>query len=252
MDEPFERMRLYQMAGIAALHNNCVAQGDMLLRGVVQEIPELPAALAVAASLSSSVSTATAAASGGAAGAATSTATDLKLLEVVKEFAAAVVPAPGHPEHGPCYLARGLFNALQKYPWQPNAPTKLRAVACLIPLLHALKQETLPVHIPGLDSNDVLYAGDPAYGEELANFMKLVVEFIVAQITELATAAAGGDARAKAVQLELLPELLGHSEAILDVNLALTGSIEQLCLALKALAAEHPALMRPLQRSRPS
>lgn len=119
----------------------------------------------------------------------------------------------------------------------------------------------------------MLYAGDPAYGEELANFMKLVVEvrrwrcatglascvrsctfiacsivpcpslqFIVAQITELATAAAGGDARAKAVQLELLPELLGHSKAILDVNLALTGSIEQLCLALKALAAEHPAL----------
>lgn len=31
MDEPFERMRLYQMAGIAALHNNVSSQRSVFI-----------------------------------------------------------------------------------------------------------------------------------------------------------------------------------------------------------------------------
>jgi hypothetical protein len=177
IDDPFARMRLYLAAAGAALVNACVGQADMLFRSVITEVPELPASLAVAASLASATP---AAASGAApsAATATSTATDARLLEVVRDFCRGVVPMPGHPEQGGLYLARGLLNAVQRYPWQHAtlSPHRWQALGAAVGLVHALCQDPLPARVPGLESNDVLYAGDPAYKEEARALMAAALQ----------------------------------------------------------------------------
>ena len=81
-----------------------------------------------------------------------------------------ITPAPCRP----FYLARGLYNALTKYPWQSHvhAAHKFAALASLLPLLRAMVQDPLPDRIPGVDSNDVLYAGDASYRPDAVSFAR--------------------------------------------------------------------------------
>ncbi len=38
-----------------------------------------------------------------------------------QNFCSSLVIMPGHPEHGPFYLIRGLLNVLAKFEWQDNS-----------------------------------------------------------------------------------------------------------------------------------
>jgi hypothetical protein len=220
----------------------CVAQGDMLLRGVVQEIPELPASLAVAMSLSSAA--AATAGSGPGVGGPTNTATDLRLLDVVRGFARAIVPAPGHPEQGPLYLPRGLFNALGRYTWHDplHSPIRFQAYAALLPLVAALSRDPLPEHIEGLESNDVLYAGDPTYRPECVAFERLVVETAVGGLVELEEAAKSGDTAAKGALIPACTALLAVAPALLEVDPGALPALDKVVALLRIAAPDHPAI----------
>jgi len=220
----------------------CVAQGDMLLRGVVQEIPELPASLAVAMSLSSSA--AATAGAGPGVGGPTNTATDTRLLEVVRGFTRAIIPAPGHPEHGPLYLPRGLFNALGRYTWHDplHSPLRFQAYATLIPLVAALSRDPLPEHIDGLESNDVLYAGDPTYRDECVAFERSVVESVVGGLLELEEAAKAGDTAAKGTLIPACVALLAVAPALLELDPGAGPALDKVATLLRIAAPDHPAI----------
>ena len=97
--------------------------------------------------------------------------TDLKPHEAdeaavafARRCASLLVVLPGHPEKGPLYITRGLVRVMETFPWSPQSDAPVRAYLALVHLSAALAQRSLPYHVPGLQSNDVLYAGEPAYG----------------------------------------------------------------------------------------
>jgi hypothetical protein len=216
-------MRAAQLFARAALESQCVGQADLLFRAAIQEIPELPQAMAVHIALS-----------GGAMDAAAA-AQELRLFELLRDFSRAVVAMPGHPEHGPFYLARGLLNAVQKFPWARGAasPLRCRSTLLLLPLLHAF----------AVESNDVLYHGDAAYLDELRALQRAVLEAAVAQLADAQQAVQAGDAAARAVVLEAVPDLL--EARVLGAALALDAAgavplVERAALLLRGVAPEHP------------
>lgn len=62
---------------------------------------------------------------------------------------------------------QGLLKVLDDFPWAQGGDGQVRAYTALVLLMAALVQEKLVYHIPGVESNDVMYAGDPEYQEEL-------------------------------------------------------------------------------------
>ena len=235
VDDPLVRLRLATVAGGAALRHSCISHADAFLRGAVQEIPELPSARAAAA-----------AAGGITAGGAAGLALDASVCAQVARFVETAIAMPGHPELGPFYLVKGLLMALMRYPWSPSpAASAMRTLTSLssLQLLHALGMSPLPVRIPNVDSNDVLYAGDPTYGEELVMLHRSSLETIVAQLSE---AAAGSH---KDVILDAAPEVLDTALLGEMLKTDLKGSvplIEKICLLLKGSAPDHPVLARSI------
>ena len=233
LDDPFARMGLAQRAARAALENGCIGQADLLFRAAIQEIPELPQAMAAHIALSSPAGVDS-----------TAAAQEQRLFDLLRGFLAAIVTMPGHPEHGPFYLARGVLNAVQKFPWARGvaSPLRCRATLLLLPLLHAFAQDPLPEHIAGVESNDVLYHGDAKYPEELRQLQCAALGVALAQLGEAQQAVQAGDAAARAVVLEAAPDLLRTD--VLRATLALDPAgavpfVEQCCLLLRGLAPEH-------------
>jgi hypothetical protein len=83
---------------------------------------------------------------------------------------------PYHTEKGPLYITRGLVRVMETFPWSPQSDAPVQAYLALVHLSAALAQRTLPYHVPGLQSNDVLYAGEPAYGEEVLELTHELVQ----------------------------------------------------------------------------
>ena len=79
--------------------------------------------------------------------------------------------------------AQGLINAVERFPWAPTSGRKTEVYITILPLLSAYGQRSLPYHVPGVESNDLLYAGDPTYTAELDELLGNTVN--VRPISEL-------------------------------------------------------------------
>lgn len=99
-----------------------------------------------------------------------------------------MIAVPGHPTSGPFYLVKGLLNAATRFPWQPASPHKLTVYIRLIPLLAAFGQPNLPFHVPGVESNDVLYNSADEYLAELATVTNETVQSALALLKEIGEA----------------------------------------------------------------
>ena len=75
----------------------------------------------------------------------------------LRQCASLCLLLPGHPQLGPLYVAKDLEEACAQ------ESDKIS----LLPMVCAFAQESLPYHCRGLDSSDVLYAGDEDYHREL-------------------------------------------------------------------------------------
>lgn len=239
VDDPFARMRLALGGADAALRNGCVGQADMLLRAFITEVPDLHASL----SLASGVASLAAGPSGPSGSSTSSAAVDARLLEQLLAFAKTAVPMPGHPDQGGMYLARGLLNAVQRYTWYEPLYSQHRwsALGAVVGLVHALTRSPLPCEpIPGVQGNDVLFAGDAAYKADATSVLGAALTTLVGAAEEAAAAATSGDSRARDTLLAALPSLLrSRAGAVLDVDTsaATTGPLEKLCLALRTAGA---------------
>jgi hypothetical protein len=234
LDDPLARLRAAVTAGGAALRHACVSHADGFFRSAIGEIPDLAAARAIAA-----------AASGNIAGSSGGEALDAALCAQVARLVELSIGMPGHPEAGPFYISRGLLMALGRHSWSPSpAASPMRTLASLstLSLLHALGTDPLPVpRVPGVDANDVLYAGDASYKEELIAAHANGLEAVLAQLEEAAKAGH------KDVLLDAVPELF-EDKFLRDVlktdPQGATKPLERAANLLRSVAPNHPILSR--------
>ena len=170
IESVYSRLDLYLVASNVALLNGAIGQAEDLAKAAVKlfgEIPAFPTDLELAKTRRKCE------------------ATEARMLEFVMRFASLLVVIPGHPELGPFYLFGGLLKVLGSFQFLPGSEVPTRVAMGLIATLCALAQEELPYEIKNLDSNNVLYGGDPMYLEELNKLVDQLVERILAQLTAL-------------------------------------------------------------------
>ena len=109
---------------------------------------------------------------------------------------------PGHPEHGPFFLAKGLLNVMREHAWgQPTS--QVLAYGYMISLFCAMAQKKTIYSAPGVEGNDVLFARDEGYMEELQGVIDKLVEECIKPMPQFKLAS---------VPLELLNRLLSSSK----------------------------------------
>lgn len=55
------------------------------------------------------------------------------------------------------------MQAVDSFPWPTGSDGEARALLGLLPLAATLSQRVLPYHVPGVESNDILYAADSSF-----------------------------------------------------------------------------------------
>ena len=223
----FRRLDLLEHCGHVALLNGCLPHADTFFKAAVTHIPDAPRTEASTYF--------------GVGEGDREPHTEPRLVAFVTKLVGALVAVPGHPDHGPFYLVKGLLNALPKYEhWQKHTGGRAKATLALLPLLAAYAQRRLPYAAPGVEANDVLYGGAPEYLAELQTHLGAVVDAAVAELTALgADDPASGDPPSPA-------RLLKRAELVLDLVNGLVahvvladGDAAKFAAQLLGLAAKH-------------
>ena len=105
-------------------------------------------------------------------------------MRILPSFLSSCLLLPGHPEHGPFHVIRGLLNAFDRFPCSPTQGNRTRLRIWIMPVLAAFARDRLPFHVDGVSSNDELYAGDPAYEDELAALMEELMGDILTDLQD--------------------------------------------------------------------
>ncbi|QDZ24560.1 VPS35 endosomal protein sorting factor-like [Chloropicon primus] len=101
----------------------------------------------------------------------------------LKSCASLCLLLPGHPQKGPLYVVHGLEGAV----------TESSDKIALLPMVCAFAQESLPYHCKGVDSNDVLYAGDEDFHRELQEIGGKMIAEAVQGLLDRGTAVGAAD-----------------------------------------------------------
>ena len=91
---------------------------------------------------------------------------DAEMLEFARACGSLLVVTPGNLEKGAFLVFRGLLKVVEDFDWSPESANQARAYVSMIPMITAMAQPKLPYKIEGVQSNDVLFAGETAYAEE--------------------------------------------------------------------------------------
>ena len=128
--------------------------------------------------------------------------TDRPLQQYISALASQLVCLPGHPEHGAFYLINGLIQVVKTHNWyvvavcheklwcscphrDKGAVARAEANLRLLGMLSAMAQPKLPYGYDDIAGNDVLYAGDPDYMEELNGLLDDLIEGVMQALAEL-------------------------------------------------------------------
>ena len=92
---------------------------------------------------------------------------DAEMLEFARACGSLLVVTPGNLEKGAFLVFRGLLKVVEDFDWSPESANQARwQYVSMIPMITAMAQPKLPYKIEGVQSNDVLFAGEAAYAEE--------------------------------------------------------------------------------------
>jgi hypothetical protein len=211
------RAWLFLLAARCALSHGLLPHADALLRCCVQDVAGAGAAMADWAE-----------AAGGPA------AAEAELLCLSASLCGALVVAPGSPERGALHLIRPLCEALRAHPWAAERGAAASALLPPLRCLHALRQAQLPYHLAGVESNDVLYAGDGGYTADLDELASQLAEAVLAALP----AEAGKERetrRLAGVRLQAAATFLCcFSAAQPEVNQAVDGLVTRAAEAMPA------------------
>jgi hypothetical protein len=215
LSDTMERLTVYCISAESALCNDCAPQADALLTAALEEFGRLgtaPDTESDSMSPSASPPASTARAGSGASQSA--------VEQLVGRLSGAIVMAPGHPESGPFHLLRSLADHVRRYPFDPLGAGKGRCLLQVLRALAAMSQASLPYNAGagGADGNDVLYAGDPAFEDEIAELWAELVEELMAFVADLSEVSKeASDAGAvgeqfRGIVLELADTLITHAD----------------------------------------
>jgi len=133
-----------------------------------------------------------------------------------------MVVVPGHPEHGPFYLVKGLLKASDKYMWKEQKGNKIELYLTLIPTLNAYTQRKLPYTIRNVQSNDILFGGNARYISEVNEMITTVIRSIMEQLGALGKLSKGNsklEKRMNALVIEFINVLLANVNVVAHVSL---------------------------------
>jgi heme oxygenase len=216
LEDVFARLRLFVNCGEVAIMNGMVVQGEAFFKAAVSLIPEVPPQVEVNLRARS---------------------TEDDLAQFLCCFASTLLAVPGHPQHGPFFLVKGLLNAIQQYaPWNGRAtPAKARVYLAMLQLFCAYAQRAFPYHIIGVESNDRLYGGDEEYMGQIAVFVDTLVNELLAQLSDIGEAQ---DLASRKEQGTLALDLVNALVGFLEMNAhSATLVVKLFQLAQKSQAA---------------
>jgi hypothetical protein len=221
IEAPLMRIKLNLLGAQVALANQLLPQVDALVMAAVTAVPEV---LAEGEHAEAQGNLAVREANG----------REEALLEVLSSLCAFLVVVPGHPKNGPFYLAAGLLNQVQKpkLKWRLLASKPLLYLRMLA-LFSTYAQRQLPYRVPGVDSNDVLYASEPEYTEKLQELISSLLgelEAALSALGELAATEANAARALVAILTQWLELAVGTAEP--------SKPIVALCAKLLGLAAK--------------
>jgi len=170
---PRHRLVVYCAAAESALCNDCAPQADALLAAAVAEIPLVAAATGDGPPDAGAVEM--------------TPAREAAAEASVRRIAGSLVMAPGHPTKGPFHLVRALAERVRLLPWDPLSAGRVRCVVALADTLTTMGQDALPYRPApgGAAANDVLYAENADYAEELKELYAELVEEALSFVTSL-------------------------------------------------------------------
>jgi len=165
LDNIFSRLYLFLQCGEVALVNQMIVQGEGFLKSAISLIPDVPHLIEENNVRKS---------------------TEEDLVGYLRNFASFLLMFPGHPNHGPFYLIQGLLNAIQAYePWKQGSQHKTQVYLGILALFTAYYQRSFPYHIDRVESNDMLYGGDPQYLGSVRSFIDTLITSILSYLSEL-------------------------------------------------------------------
>ena len=166
LDDRFARLRLFLVGAQVALVNHMITQSEALLKAAISLLADVPAYQTINGVQVNS---------------------EEMLLSYVRNFTSFLLLFPGHPEHGPFYLVKGLLNAIQACQvWKAEAGGsivgKVRVYLGMLALFFTYYQKDFPYHISDVESNDTLYGLSAAYLTELAAFIDTLMTEIMSAL----------------------------------------------------------------------
>jgi hypothetical protein len=158
------KLELLLACSQVALMNQCLPQTDAFLKSAISLIPEVPATQEIDGKR---------------------VHVEERMAMFIRSLLATLVVVPGHPEHGPFYIAQGLLNALPRFPWQQQSGLVTKLYTEMLGLLCSFAQKKFIYNIQYVESNDVLYGGAADYTEELSKMVNTCIRTIIEQLTEM-------------------------------------------------------------------
>jgi len=184
LEDHLVRLRLYHSCAEVALTNQMIVQAEGFVKAAIALIPEVPPTYMVFNIKRS---------------------TDQVLYNYIMQLAAFLLYFPGHPQHGPFYLALGVLNAIMKYePWTGINSYKQQAYLGFIRLFATYAQPAFPLSIPRVESNDTLYAANEEYMSQLTPFLSKLMDLLLDDIEKIGS----GDIVARKTQGTLALDLI--------------------------------------------
>lgn len=166
IDDTFSRLNFYVLAGQVAVVNNLLGQADVLFKIAIETIADVPQLLICENG--------------------TTIQTEKDLLLFIRYLISSMVAVPGHPEHGPFYLFKGLVKVVNDYQWTPGSSARVEIFIDMLRCLSAFFQTELPYHYVGASaSNDELFVGDETYQEDIVTIGNHILGEIMKHMSEL-------------------------------------------------------------------
>ena len=166
LDDRFARLRLFLVGAQVALVNHMITQSEALLKAAISLLADVPTYQTINGVQVNS---------------------EEMLLSYVRSFTSFLLLFPGHPEHGPFHLVKGLLNAIQACQvWKAeaggSAVGRVRVYLGMLSLFFTYYQKDFPYHISEVESNDTLYGLSPVYLTELAAFIDSLMTEIMSAL----------------------------------------------------------------------
>jgi hypothetical protein len=195
MDDPFDRLYLYLLAGHVALMNQALSQAESLFKAAITLIQEVPP---VAEGDGHKMQS-----------------TEQSLVHFLKNFISTLIALPGHPEHGAFYLFNGLKKVVDEYPWDVLSTGRAEVKLAMLSLLCTAIQKQLPYHYPKIEGNDVLFGGTVDYQKEINVLIDTHIKELLEILSKLKEST---DLSAKAKSTKIAMEFINVTVANAELN----------------------------------